>query len=195
MTPFSYNYKNRTLRGVIVKGMPYYDVTSVLECVGYNKPKGRSGWGGKMYYLLDSIPSSTTMHIKQQLYCTRVGMFYLFKSMLSKKQLHDRDGKKAFFEWFKQLTTTAAPNDPNVITMPEQVPADDAAPTVEELQKMLAERNHKLDAMSEQLSAATHNIYERQATINKLQTELNEERACNRHLAELCLFLKNLKEA
>ena len=45
MTPFSYDYKNRTLRGVIVKGVPYYDVTSVLECVGYSKPKGRSGWG------------------------------------------------------------------------------------------------------------------------------------------------------
>ena len=79
--------------------------------------------------------------------------------------------------------------------MPDQVPEDDAAPTVEELQEMLAERNHKLDAMSEQLSAATHNIYEHQETIDRLQAELNEERACNRNLAELCLFLKNLKEA
>ena len=195
MTPFSYDYKNRTLCGVIVNGVPYYDVTSVLECVGYSKPKGRSGWGGKMYYLIDHIPAITRMRIKQRLYCMRGGVCYLFDALLSQKQLHDRDGKKAFFEWFKQLTTTTAPGDPNVITMPEQAPADDAAPTVEDLQKMLAERNHKLDAMSEQLSAATHNIYERQATINRLQTELNEERACNRHLAELCLFLKNLKEA
>lgn len=195
MTSFSYDYKNRTLCGVIVNGTPYYDVTSVLECVGYSKPKGRSGWGGRMYYLIDHIPAITRMRIKQRLYCMRGGVFYLFDALLSQKQLHDRDGKKAFFEWFKQLTVTTAPNDPNVITMPDQVPEDDAAPTVEELQEMLAERNHKLDAMSEQLSAATHNIYEHQETIDRLQAELNEERACNRNLAELCLFLKNLKEA
>ena len=192
MTPFSYDYKNRTLCGVIVNGVPYYDVTSVLECVGYNKPKGRSGWGGKMYYLIDHIPAITRMRIKQRLYCMRGGVFYLFDALLSQKQLHDRDGKKAFFEWFKQLTTTTAPGDPNVITMPEQAPADDAAPTVEELQEMLAERNHKLDAMSEQLSAATHNIYERQATINKLQGKLDEMRDFYQRVITALL---NLKEA
>jgi uncharacterized coiled-coil protein SlyX len=132
------------------------------------------------------------MRIKQRLYCMRGGVFYLFDALLSQKQLHDRDGKKAFFEWFKQLTTTAAPNDPNVITMPEQAPADDAAPTVEELQEMLAERNHKLDAMSEQLSAATHNIYERQVTINKLQGKLDEMRDFYQRVINALL---NLKEA
>ena len=192
MTPFSYDYKNRTLRGVIVNGVPYYDVTSVLECVGYSKPKGRSGWGGRMYYLIDHIPAITRTRIKQRLYCMRGGVCYLFDALLSQKQLHDRDGKKAFFEWFKQLTTTAAPGDPNVITMPEQAPADDAAPTVEELQEMLAERNHKLDAMSEQLSAATHNIYERQATINKLQEKLDEIRDFYQRVINALL---NLKEA
>lgn len=192
MTPFSYDYKNRTLRGVIVNGTPYYDVTSVLECVGYSKPKGRSGWGGKMYYLIDHIPAIARMRIKQRLYCMRRGVIYLFDALLSQKQLHDRDGKKAFFEWFKQLTTTAAPGDPNVITMPEQVPADDAAPTVEELQGMLAERNHKLDAMSEQLSAATHNIYERQATINKLQEKLDEIRDFYQRVINALLNLKEV---
>lgn len=160
MTPFSYDYKNRTLRGVIVKGVPYYDVTSVLECVGYSKPKGRSGWGGKMYYLLDCIPSITAMRIKQRLYCMRGGVFYLFDALLSKKQIHDRDGKKAFFEWFKQLTSTAltAPsNAPNVITMPEQAPADDAAPTVEDLQKMLDERDKKIEELSKQLEETQEN--------------------------------------
>lgn len=192
MTPFSYDYKNRTLRGVIVNGTLYYDVTSVLECVGYNKPKGRSSWGGRMYYLIDHIPAITRMRIKQRLYCMRGGVCYLFDALLSQKQLHDRDGKKAFFEWFKQLTTTAAPNDPNVITMPEQVPADDAAPTVEDLQKMLAERNHRLDAMRDQLSAATHNIYERQATIEKLQGKLDEIRDFYQRVINALL---NLKEA
>lgn len=192
MTPFSYDYKNHTLRGVIANGTPYYDVTSVLECVGYNKPKGRSGWGGKMYYLIDHIPAITRMRIKQRLYCMRGGVCYLLDALLSQKQLHDRDGKKAFFEWFKQLITTAAPGDPNVITMPEQAPADDAAPTVEELQEMLAERNHKLDAMSEQLSAATHNIYERQATIEKLQGKLDEIRDFYQRVINALL---NLKEA
>lgn len=184
MTPFSYDYKNHTLRGVIVKGVPYYDVTSVLECAGYSKPKNRSGWGGKMHYLLDCIPSITAMRIKSRLYCMRGGVFYLFDAILNKKQIHDRGSKKAFFEWFKQLTST--------ITPPEQAPADDAAPTVEELQEMLAERNHKLDAMSEQLSAATHNIYERQATINKLQGKLDEMRDFYQRVINALL---NLKEA
>ena len=76
--------------------------------------------------------------------------------------------------------------------MPEQAPADDAAPTVEALQEMLAERNHKLDAMSEQLSAATHNIYERQATINKLQEKLDEMRDFYQRVINALL---NLKEA
>ena len=83
MTPFSYDYKNRTLSGVIVNGTPYYDVTSVLECVGYSKPKGRIGWGGKMYYLIDRIPAITEMRIKQRLYCTRGGVCYLFDALLS----------------------------------------------------------------------------------------------------------------
>ena len=77
MTPFSYDYKNRTLRGVIVKGVPYYNVTSVLECVGYSKPKRSNGWGGKMYYLLDMMPGEETTRIKSRLYCTEAGVRYL----------------------------------------------------------------------------------------------------------------------
>ena len=202
MTPFSYDYKNRTLRGVIVNGTPYYDVTSVLECVGYNKPKGRSSWGGKMYYLIDHIPAITRMRIKQRLYCMRGGVFYLFDALLSQKQLHDRDGKKAFFEWFKQLTTTAAPGDPNVITMPEQAPADDAAPTVEELQEMLAERNKKIDELSKQLEETQENNIklfndslresdELKDKIDDLQHALNKEREYHRRVV---MKLLNIEE-
>lgn len=202
MTPFSYDYKNRTLRGVIVNGTPYYDVTSVLECVGYNKPKGCSSWGGRMYYLINHIPAITRMRIKQRLYCMRGGVFYLFDALLSQKQLHDRDGKKAFFEWFKQLTTTAAPGDPNVITMPEQVPADDAAPTVEELQGMLTERNKKIDELSKELEEARENNIklfndslresdELKDKISYLHQELNKEREYHRRVV---MKLLNIEE-
>lgn len=131
MTPFSYDYKNRTLRGMIVNGTPYYDVTSVLECVGYSKPKGRSGWGGKMYYLLDMIPYEETTRIKSRLYCTEAGVRYLHTNLMARKGIRDRAEKDAFFQWFDHLMNTkptAAHDDASTATLSEQAPADDAAP-------------------------------------------------------------------
>ena len=97
MTPVSYDYKGLQLFGVIDKGVKWFDAKSLFVCMGYSKPKGKSGFGGKQLQLLHAMPEAYKRPGKSPKYVTIDGVLWLKSTLLAKKNLKKRSERVAFF--------------------------------------------------------------------------------------------------